>query len=50
MMILGTLAVILFPAQILGLFYGIGSHALLWNIRYADYGDKLSVLSGLLLL
>ena len=22
----------------------IGSHALLWNIRYADYGDKLSVL------
>lgn len=27
-----------------GIVYGIGSHALLWNIRYADYGDKLSVL------
>ena len=44
MMILGTLAVILFPAQILGLFTGVGSHALLWNLRYADYGGKLSVL------
>ena len=43
MMILGTLAVILFRRRF-GIVYGIGSHALLWNIRYADYGDKLSVL------
>src|SRR5699024_7264397 len=24
--------------------YSIGSHAFLWNIRYADHGSKLSVL------
>ena len=38
MMILGT------SGADFGIVYGIGSHALLWNIRYADYGDKLSVL------
>ena len=27
-----------------GIVYSVGSHALFWNIRYADYGDKLSVL------
>ena len=27
-----------------GIVHGVGSHALLWNLRYADYGDKLSVL------
>ena len=27
-----------------GIVYGVGSHALLWNIRYADNGGKLSVL------
>ena len=47
MMILGTLTVNFFPAQLLELFTAIGSHALLWNIRYADYGGKLSVLRSL---
>ena len=27
-----------------GIVYSVGSHAFFWNIRYADYGDKLSVL------
>ena len=44
MMILGTLTVILFPAQLLGLFTASEAIALLWNIRYADYGGQLPVL------
>ncbi len=27
-----------------GIIYSVGSHALLWNIRYANHGGKLSVL------
>ena len=27
-----------------GIIYGVGIHALLWNIRYADYGGQLPVL------
>lgn len=30
-----------------GIIYSVGSHALLWNIRYADHGGKLSVLRSL---
>ena len=30
-----------------GIIYSVGSHALLWNIRYANYGGKLSVLRSL---
>src|SRR5699024_6706414 len=30
-----------------GIIYGVGSHALLWNIRYADYGGQLPVLRPL---
>ena len=47
MMILGTLAVIHFPGTDFGIVHGVGSHALLWNLRYADYGGKLSVLRPL---
>ena len=46
MMILGTLAVILFPAQILGLF--TASEAMRsFGISAADYGGQLSVLRSL---
>lgn len=47
MMILGTLAVILFSSTDFGIVYGVGNHALLWDIRDADYGGKLSVLRSL---
>ena len=30
-----------------GIIYSVGSHVLLWNIRYANYGGKLSVLRSL---
>ena len=30
-----------------GIVYGVGSHALLWNLRHADHGGKLSVLRPL---
>ena len=36
-----------FSSTDFGIVYGVGNHALLWDIRYADYGGKLSVLRSL---
>ncbi len=44
MMILGTLTRHPLSGAAFGIIYSVGSHALLWNIRYANYGGKLSVL------